>query len=193
MRAAHLAGCPGELAALEWRDVNLAEGYVSVHQSINLETGDLKATKTGTSRRVPIRRALLPLLTAMHAEANGKGRVVQNTHDNKKAKHGMPPTEDLAATLRTHLERAGVKRADLFADRATSKRVTFYDLRASGITREVLDGTEHVRIMQRAGPPQLQHHAGLHPRSGSARRERRPTLRPAACVAAERRGGRSRR
>jgi hypothetical protein len=87
----------------------------------------------------------------MHAEVNGRGRVVQNTHDNKKAEHGMPPTEDLAATLRVHLERAGVKRADLFTDRPTSKRVTFYDLRASGITWEVLDGTEHVRIMQRAG------------------------------------------
>ena len=31
-----------------------------------------------------------------------------------------------------------------------TKRVTFYDLRATGITWEVLDGTEHVRIMQRA-------------------------------------------
>jgi hypothetical protein len=54
-------------------------------------------------------------------------------------------------TLRAHLEAAGVKRTDLFTDRPTSKRVTFYDLRASGITWEVLDGTERARMMQRAG------------------------------------------
>ena len=29
--------------------------------------------------------------------------------------------------------------------------MTFYDLRATGITWEVLAGTDHVRIMQRAG------------------------------------------
>ncbi|HKY39263.1 MAG TPA: site-specific integrase, partial [Polyangiaceae bacterium] len=125
--------------------------YVAIHQSINLETGELKATKTGMARKVPIRPALLALLKAMHAEAEGAGRVIQHTHDNKLAEHGMPPTEDLAATLREHLERAEVERADLYADRPTSKRVTFYDLRASGITWEVLDGTEPLRIQQRAG------------------------------------------
>jgi len=149
--ASYLYLRPGELAALEWADVHLAEGYVAIHQSLNLETGELKATKTGLARKVPIRPALLPLLEAMRAEVDGKGRVVQNAHGNKKAEHGMPPTEDLAATLREHLERAEVERADLYADRATSKRVTFYDLRASGITWEVLDGTEPLRVQQRAG------------------------------------------
>jgi integrase len=149
--ASYLYLRPGELAALEWSDVHLDEGYATIHQSINLETGELKATKTGTSRRVPIRDAILPLLRAMRDEVAGKGRVIQNTHENKRAEHGMPPTEDLAATLREHLERAEVERAELYADRPTTKRITFYDLRASGITWEVLIGTEHVRIQQRAG------------------------------------------
>ncbi len=149
--ASYLYLRPGELAALEWADVNLADGYVLIHQSLNLEADEIKGTKTGTTRRVPIRPALAPLLEAMKAEAGGVGHVVQHTHDNKLASHGMPPTEDLAATLREHLQRAGIERAELYAKRSTTKRVTFYDLRASGITWEVLAGTEHVRIMQRAG------------------------------------------
>jgi hypothetical protein len=33
----------------------------------------------------------------------GRGRVVQNTHENKLEEHGMPPTEDLPEKLRIHL------------------------------------------------------------------------------------------
>lgn len=84
-------------------------------------------------------------------EAEGKGRVIQHTHANKQAEHGFPPLDDLAATMRVHLKRAGVERADLHEARSTTKRVTFYDLRATGITWEVLAGTDHVKIMQRAG------------------------------------------
>jgi integrase len=142
---------PGELAALEWQDVHLEHGFVYVHQALDLRSGATKATKTGITRRVPIGLELRPLLLAMKAEAGGRGRVVQHTHENKKAEHGMPPLEDLAATLREHLDRAGVERADLFADRPTTKKVTFYDLRATGITWEALAGTELLAIMQRAG------------------------------------------
>jgi integrase len=142
---------PGELAALEWDDVNAEQRYVSVHQALDIRTSKVKATKTGITRKVPIHPKLEPLLKAMRKELGDAGRVVQNTHENKEAEHGFPPLEDLAATLRTHLRRAGVNRADLHDDRSTTKRVTFYDLRATGITWEVLAGTDHVRIMQRAG------------------------------------------
>jgi integrase len=144
---------PGELAALDWADVNAAQRYVSVHQALDIRTSKIKATKTGITRKVPIHPALEPLLTAMREEFGDAGRVVQNEHENqgKKHDHGFPPLEDLAATLRTHLTRAGVERADLHDDRTGTKRVTFYDLRATGITWEVLAGTDHVRIMQRAG------------------------------------------
>jgi hypothetical protein len=67
------------------------------------------------------------------------------------AEHGFPPLEDLANTLREHLKRAGVDRADLHDDTPTTKRITFHDLRATGITWEALAGTEPLRIMQRAG------------------------------------------
>jgi integrase len=142
---------PGELAALEWRDVHLDQGFVHIHQALDLRTGLVKPTKTGTTRRVPVPLALRPLLTALSAELDGKGRVVQHTHENKQAEHGMPPLEDLAATLRDHLWRAGARRSDLHDDRPTTKKVTFYDLRATGITWEALAGTDLLTIMQRAG------------------------------------------
>jgi integrase len=142
---------PGELAALEWKDVHLEQGFVHVHQALELRSGATKATKTGTTRRVPIPLALRPLLVALSAELEAKGRVVQHTHENRESAHGMPPLEDLAATLRDHLWRAGVRRADLHEERATTKRVTFYDLRATGITWEALARTDLLTIMQRAG------------------------------------------
>ncbi|MBK7582091.1 MAG: tyrosine-type recombinase/integrase [Myxococcales bacterium] len=153
--ATYLYVRPGELAALEWADVHLDHGYVYVHQSLDLRTGETKSTKTKLTRKVPVPEALRPLLESMHRAAGGKGRVIQNQHANKDAEHGFPPLEDLADRLRVHLKRAGVDRADLYADRPTTKRITFYDLRATGITWEVLAGTEHVRVMQRAGHVQF--------------------------------------
>lgn len=148
--AAYLYLRPGELAALEWSDVQDEHGYVSVHQALDMRTGKIKPTKTGITRKVPIPEALASLLVLMRAEASG-GPVVQNEHPNKVSTHGFPPLEDLASSLRDHLARAGVTRADLFADRPGTKRITFYDLRATGITWEAIAGTEHLRIMQRAG------------------------------------------
>jgi integrase len=142
---------PGELAALEWKDVHEAQGYVYIHQALDLRSGEVKATKTGYTRKVPIHPSLVPLLAAMRKESGGAGRVVQHDHENKSAEHGFPPLEDLAATLREHLTRAGVTRADLHEERPTTKRVTFYDLRATGITWEVLAATDPLTVKQRAG------------------------------------------
>jgi integrase len=59
---------PGELAALEWADVNAVQNYVSVHQALDIRTGKVKPTKTGDTRKVPIHPALAPLLKAMRKE-----------------------------------------------------------------------------------------------------------------------------
>jgi integrase len=145
---------PGELAALEWKDVELSSGYVHIHQALDQRTGKAKATKTGVTRKVPIPPALRPLLAFLRGDGTPAGRVVQSDSAKRgeaaKA-HGMPPLEDLAATLREHLLRAGVDRAELHEERRTTKRVTFYDLRSTGITWEVLARTEHLKIQQRAG------------------------------------------
>jgi integrase len=65
-------------------------------------------------------------------ETGGVGLVVQHQHENKDAEHGFPPLSGLADTLRKHLKRAGVTRRALHTGSATSKRLTFHDLRASG-------------------------------------------------------------
>ena len=100
---------------------------------------------------MPLYYSLHPLLVAFHDAADGKGRVIQHDHVNKNASHGLPPVEALASTLRDHLLRAGVTRAALHLSSEGSRKLRFYELRSTGITHEVLAGTDHVRIMQRAG------------------------------------------
>lgn len=132
---------PGELAALEWSDVDLRLGTVHVHRSIDrVRKTEATQTKTGSARKIPIEPGLLPLLRAMHREADGKGPIV-----------ALPSTGTMSSRLRELLERAGVKRPDLHHADATRKAMTFYDLRATGITWAAVRGDDHLRIMQRAG------------------------------------------
>ncbi len=129
---------PGELGALEWDDVDLERGTIHIHRALGDDA--TKGTKTGVTRRIPLEAALASLLRTMDGEPHGS-RVVAS----------MPPECDLAARLRTYLKRAGVTRAELFANDSTRKQITFYDLRATGITWMAIRGDEPLRIMQRAG------------------------------------------
>ncbi len=133
---------PGELDALTWADVDLVHGMVHVHQSTCGRSGRLKEVKTGEARRVPIEPALLPLLKGMHKETDGQGKVspLRGIDDN------------LARQLRGFLKIADVEREELFVlgDR-TRKPMTFYDLRATGITWLALRGENPLAIKQRAG------------------------------------------
>ena len=67
----------------------------------------------------------------------------------------MPPLCDLAPRLRQYLEWAGVTRAELFANDATRKQITFHDLRATGITWMAIRGDEPMKMMHRAGHEDL--------------------------------------
>jgi integrase len=130
----------GELAALEWSDVDLDHGTIHIHRSTDRTRGRTTTTKTDAARRIPIERALIPLLAAMHREAKGRGAVLH-----------MPSTGKQSAKLRAFLERVGVTRADLFTSDATRKALTFHDLRATGITWCAMRGDDPLKIMQRAG------------------------------------------
>ncbi len=131
----------GEVNALTWDDVDLEREIAHIHGSVNRRTGEAKTTKTGTSRRVPIVAPLLPLLRAMHAEAEGLGRVSPISATDKK----------LSRQLQRCLRVAGITRADLFASDASRKPMTFHDLRATGITWCAVAGVEALKIKQRAG------------------------------------------
>jgi len=137
----------GELEALQWDAVDLEHGVIHVHQSVERyrEIGKIKPTKGRMARRYPIEPALVPLLAAMRAEAGGAkatGAVVK-----------MPPAEDLAERLRQYLEWAGVTRTELFALVAdkTRKRITWHDLRATGITWRAVRGDDPLKIQAAAG------------------------------------------
>jgi integrase len=131
---------PGELRALRWeQEVEVERRIVHVHRSIDRE-GDEKATKTGKTRRVPLEPSLVPLLRAMHAEAGGRGPVIE-----------LPDDRHLARALRGILKKAGIDRPELFASDATRKNMTWYDLRATGITWLAIRGEDPLKIMARAG------------------------------------------
>ena len=131
---------PGELRALRWeQDVDIERMIANVHRSIDREA-DEKTTKTGATRRIPIESQLLPLLSAIHAEAGGRGPVIK-----------LPDDRHLSRALRGILAKAGIDRPELFATDATRKNVTWYDLRATGITWMAIRGDDPLKIMARAG------------------------------------------
>ena len=68
----------GELPVLEWRDVDLNHGTIRAHQAFNRQTGQVKGSTGRRARTAPIELALRPLLTSLHKESGGVGRVLPN-------------------------------------------------------------------------------------------------------------------
>lgn len=130
---------PGELEALQWEDIDLEHQVVDIHSAVDRKKDKTTTTKTETPRRNPIEPTLMPLLKVMHREAGGTGRVAP------------PMLAKLAPFLHRCLEAAKVKRAVLFANTKTQKRITFYDLRATGITWMAVRGDKPEVIKRRAG------------------------------------------
>jgi integrase len=138
----------GELEALEWPDVDLEHEILSITKAVDRRNGEVKSTKSGESRRIPIEPNILPLLHRLHDQAKalappGKpvaGRVLW-----------MPPADERAVRLREHLAAAGITRADLFTDNKRQKWITFHDLRRTALTWCAARGDDPLRIKQRAG------------------------------------------
>ncbi|MGA2451649.1 MAG: hypothetical protein ABTD50_23580 [Polyangiaceae bacterium] len=72
----------GELQALRWRDgdIDLEHGVLAITRALNARTGKVESTKSGETRRFAIEANLLPLLEAMHIEADGTGPVLPTTN-----------------------------------------------------------------------------------------------------------------
>jgi hypothetical protein len=132
---------PGELEVLECPDIDVRHWIAHVHRARDWATGVVKEVKTGRDRHVPIEPAVRPLIAAMHAEANGRGRLFP------EFPYGPKPSDE----LRAHLKSAGVERAALFARDATRRPIRLYDLRATGITWMAVRGDDPAKIMRRAG------------------------------------------
>jgi integrase len=137
--AVYLFVRPGELEALTWNDFDIEHGSVDIHQSLNRKKGVETTTKTEAPRKNPLEPELVPLLRVMHDDAGGKGRVAPRM------------LAKLAPFLRRCLGLANVKRAALFTNTKTVKQITFYDLRATGITWMAVRGDKPEVIKRRAG------------------------------------------
>ena len=146
--AVYLYQRPGELEATHLEDIDLERRVLHVHRAIDHESdsGEFKETKTKSPRHIPIEVPVVPLLKVLIDEARERESPLL---------FDMPPMCDLSGRLRQYLVWAGVTRAELFADDRTRKHVTFYDLRATGITWMALRGDDALRIMQRAGHEDL--------------------------------------
>lgn len=128
-----------EARALEWADVDLDQAIALIHQTDDGEVAG--STKSDRARRVRIEPTLLPMLRAMRESAGGVGRVLV----------AMPVEKHLAPMLRDHLDDAGLTRADLTTNDATRKRLTFQDLRATGLTWRAVRGDDITKVMRAAG------------------------------------------
>jgi integrase len=139
--AVYTYGRDGEVSELRWDggDVDLEHGVLSITRSQDRQSGRSKSTKTGGTRRFSIEPNLLPLLQAMHDRAGGKGSVfdLDATH--------------LSRTFRRWLLEAGVTRTELHSTTATSKAITWHDLRATGATWMAIRGDDPLKIKQRCG------------------------------------------
>lgn len=130
----------GEIQALEWEDVNLTEGLILVHRSKGRD-GAIKSTKGKRSRKVPIHENVAPLLHELWKETNGTGRVLADT----------PYENEFSLQLRDWLLKAGCERRSLHETTATTRQLTFHDLRGTYATWLSLDGVEVMTIKQRMG------------------------------------------
>jgi integrase len=129
-----------ELRELRWAgDVDLAHGVLSITRALERRTGAVKTTKSGETRRFSLEPNLLPLLRALHERAGGAGHVfsIDATHFSR--------------TFRRWLTVAGVTRAELHHGTATSKAITWHDLRATGATWMAVRGDDPLKIKQRCG------------------------------------------
>lgn len=142
--AAYLGTRAGELAILDWQDIDLEHWSVTIRRAAKRDTGRKKEkrTKTGITRTFEIETTLRPLLLAMWAEQGKpkRGRIINLPHEC-----------DLSERFQRYLEWAGVDRASLFIDDATRCPITFKDLRATYATWRAIRGDDGLKIQRACG------------------------------------------
>ena len=150
--AVYLGARAGELRALRARDVDRRRWVVSIAEAFGTRGSPRKATRRAPKtdagvRSFAVEPALRPLLDVL-CEAAPAGALLRPFRTDGP---------DGASThLRTHLEAAGVRRAELFATTETRKRITFHDLRATYCTWAAIRGDEPLKIRARAGHEDLE-------------------------------------
>jgi integrase len=127
-----------ELRVLRESDVD--HGIVDITRAFNRrKPTEVKGTKSDAPRRFAVEPNLLPLFAAMRSR-KGDQLVIR-----------LPSERAMARNLRRWLWKANVRRPALHVSTATSQRLTWHDLRATGATWMAVRGDDAHKIMQRCG------------------------------------------
>jgi integrase len=139
----------GEIRAMQWEGIDLEHRVIEIHKAARPKTRGkvLKEPKKGSTRTFEIPVEAVPLLAAMRDEA----KLAQGVDRPTGPIIAVPPEETLAAQLREYLHLAKCTRESLFADDTERKRLTFHDLRATGITWRIMRGDAHNLVQGAAG------------------------------------------
>lgn len=123
----------GELMALQWRDIDLEKGIITVSKSYNNSRRIIKCTKTGYWRSVPISDDLMGLILKLK-ETNPKPDeyVLERHYAWKNGQAG--------AILRNYLKDIGI-----------DKEVVFHTLRACFATHLLSAGVDQATVMKIGG------------------------------------------
>lgn len=139
--AAYTGMRAGEIRALDWADIHEAEGFIHVHRAAKRGTTEIKSTKSGAARKVPIEPELLPLLGIMRDLSDGKGLVFPTF----MARNTVP------RALRSDLLEAGVTRRELHVRTETTRKLDFHDLRHTYGTWRAIRGDNMMHIKAAMG------------------------------------------
>lgn len=118
----------GELYVLKWSDVDISNKQITVQRSFNRRTGELKSTKAGYWRNVPISTDLLSIL---------------NLLDNK--------TEYVLPRVVEWRKGNQAKILKIFCKAIGVTPVKFHTLRACFATQLIASGIEPIKVMKICG------------------------------------------
>ena len=121
----------GELFALEWNDVDFENKLVRVKKSFNKRTNEIKSTKAGYWRNVPISNELNNLLVELKSLNGSTTWVLPRLSEWLRGEQAKP--------LRHFLKEIGLP------------SVKFHTLRACFATQLLADGVETAKVMKIGG------------------------------------------
>ena len=123
----------GELMALQWKDIDLEKGVISVSKSYNNTRRITKSTKAGYWRNVPISDDLKKVILELRKESTTPEDLVLERH--YAWKHGQA-----GKVLRQYLKDLGIE-----------SNVVFHSLRACFATHMLASGADQATVMKIGG------------------------------------------
>lgn len=121
----------GELYALEWNDIDFQHQVIRVTKSFNKRTNEIKSTKAGYWRNVPISTELNNLLVELKQTTGSLKNVLPRNSHWDRGSQSKP--------LRAFLKSIGIP------------SVKFHTLRACFATQLLADGVEMTKVMKIGG------------------------------------------